>query len=150
MNTEYTRLIPYRRHNNWVIFDRAHECVITKELEYADFIDTSIQNCKSIKIKKDNKYAIITSPKDLEKVNWFDELRPINKKKSLFSIRQDSRYGVIDWKGEIKITPIFDEIKDFWKQEILLVKKSGKYGVIDLRNFIFLADCKFDHINYNL
>ena len=50
----------------------------------------------------------------------------------LWAVMLNSKWGFVDKKGSLIIECIFDEIRNFDKQNTAVVKKNGKWGVIDI------------------
>lgn len=76
----------------------------------------------------------------------------------LYLIKQAGNWGYINSKGEVKISPTFDECcferqedtccsRIIWPQSIGIVKQKGLYGAIDI-NGNFLIEPKFDFLDH--
>jgi len=99
--------------------------------------------------------SIIVNDKNEEILNDFEEVSEIQLEriitnvpyeKSILRFKQDNKYGIIDFEGNIIVKAIYDEISSMQNKEgELLVKQNDKYGIINMKGHKLL-DIKYDEI----
>lgn len=66
--------------------------------------------------------------------------------KSVLKYKENGKYGLIDFNGNIVLKPKYDEINGLdYNEGLLLVKKNEKYGVINIKGAILVKE-KYDII----
>jgi hypothetical protein len=148
---EYTRLIPYRIGKNWFIYDRTYETIISKELDYANFLDKKLESSKSIIIYKNNRSAIISNVKQLKNVIWYEEIKPLHIGSNMYLVYDSFKWSIVDSFGELLTKNRFDRIiyKGLYPHKKTLIKQGDKFGVLDLDSFEIIFECKYDKVIYN-
>ena len=106
------------------------------------------------KVSGNDMYVIIeeTGEKLIDKEgnvvleSGFDKIKDILKNKENGIIfEKDSKYGIMNLAGEIKINPEYQDLKEI-KDGILIAKLNDKYGIIDIANENKLG---FDYTSIN-
>ena len=98
-------------------------------------LDTIYENIENIYsdryfvIKNGEKEEVVNKKGEKLIENGYDSIVQIAN--SGIIITKDSKYGLMDFEGNIKIDTIYDELKEL-NTDIFLAKKDGKYGVIDI------------------
>ena len=105
-----------------------------------------------VKIPNPQKAVFVCSQEETSKVlnekgeeilSQYSEITPIRLKniasdlmyeKSVLKIKQDGKYGLINFEDKEIVKPIYDEIDSLpYKEGELLVKQNDKYGVINIK-----------------
>lgn len=96
---------------------------------------------KAVFVCKSEEKTVVLNDKNETLFSEFEEVSAINTKgiasnmpyeKRVLRYKQNGKYGLIDYDGEIITKPIYEEIQGLENKESeLLVKKDGKFGVIN-------------------
>ncbi|MBX2907396.1 MAG: WG repeat-containing protein [Taibaiella sp.] len=62
------------------------------------------------------------------------------------SLGMDSAFGVIDSMGNTLLACVYDNIAQVHHGTIAVVKKGGKWGIVNIRSKTLIAACKYDRI----
>lgn len=99
-------------------------------------------------VKQDGKLKVIDkSGNDILTEGFTDIKEILSNQENEFIYTTNEKYGVIKSNGEITINAQYDELKQSQKG-ILIAKKDGKYGVIDLENAEKIP-FKYTSLTYN-
>ena len=89
---------------------------------------------------------ILTNFKEVDAISLNEVLSDERYENNLLTYKENEMYGLINLKGKRITKPIYEEIKSLnGKVGELLVKKDGKYGVINNKGNI-LIDIKYDYV----
>ena len=148
---EYTRLIPYRIGKNWFIHDRTYETIISKELDYANFLDEKLESSKSIIIYKNKRSAIISNVKQLKNVIWYEEIKPLYIGSNIYLVYDSFKWSIVNSFGDVLTKNRFNGIiyKVLYPHKKALIQQGDKFGVLDLDSFDIIFECKYDKVIYN-
>ena len=112
---------------------------------------------------KDGKYGIISKEGNPVVELIYDGIEIINYSPLLYKVKNNNQYGVIDKNGKQivnidykdigiknqtdggKIIIIEDAVDD---EDVIVVSKDGKYGLVDLKTQREIVDCVIDNIYY--
>lgn len=118
-------LFPIKQDNKWGYIDKTGKVVIAAEFDQASFFSQGLAF-----VRKDNKIEVINSrgetefylPNNVNNYAAFSE--------DLAVVAINGKYGFINKKGEIVITPQFDQARSF-SEGLAVVKIGNHYGFID-------------------
>ncbi len=120
-----TNLFPIKQDNKWGYIDKTGKVAIVAEFDQASFFSQNLAF-----VRKNNKIEVINSngetefylPDNVSNYAAFSE--------DLAVVAISGKYGFINKKGEMIITPQFDKAKSF-SEGLALVKIGRYYGFID-------------------
>lgn len=91
------------------------------------------KNQYNIKVLNDKSEQILYQYFIVEAIKINPTISNIPYEKSVLKIKQNEKYGLIDFNGNVIVEPEYEEIDSFnYKEGLLLVKNNGKYGVINI------------------
>ena len=115
----------------------------TRKYGIVDYSSNVVLECKYDKISnvygndlyvvtENNKQKLVNKSGETVLETGFDEITEILKNKETGVIfKQNNKYGIMKTTGEIVLQPEYEELKEA-KTGILIAKRAGKYGVIDM------------------
>lgn len=79
----------------------------------------------------------------------YDEINEINSDEKLFSASQNSKYGIIDSKGNIILNLIYDDCKTWAETEdYIAFRKENKYALYSINERKFITNFIYENISY--
>ena len=106
------------------------------------------KNQYNIKVLNDKSEQILYQYFIVEAIKINPTISNIPYEKSVLKIKQNEKYGLIDFDGNVIVEPEYEEIDSFnYKEGLLLVKNNGKYGVINIDGEEVIKT-KYDYIAY--
>lgn len=99
------------------------------------------------KVLNDKNEEIFTQYEDVSAIMIKEIVSETPYEKRVLKFKEDKKYGLIDFKGNVVVKAIYDELDSIsYKEGAFLVKKDDKYGVINDKGKVVL-DLKYDSIS---
>lgn len=90
------------------------------------------QDADKTVIQNDKKETLFSEYEEVTQIDTKGIVNNIPYEKRVLRYKQNGKYGLIDYEGNVITKPIYEEIEGLENKESeLLVKKDGKYGVIN-------------------
>ena len=100
----------------------------------------------NIKVLNDKAEQILYQYVVVEAIKINPTISKIPYEKSVLKYKQNGKYGLIDFDGNVIVQPEYEQIDSLdYKEGLLLVKKDGKFGVININGGI-VVKAKYDEI----
>ncbi len=105
------------------------------------------KNQYKIKVLNEKSEQILYQYVVVEAIKINPVTNEIPYEKSVLKYKQNDKYGLIDFQGNIIVKAKYEEISGLdYREGLLLVKKRGKYGVINI-NGATVVKAKYDKID---
>lgn len=158
----YNMLVVSNENQKWgVVSSQDYSTIIGNKYSSLEFVEGAGVFIAS----DDNKYGVISkepSTKPIIGLNY-EEVKVINNSPLFYQVKLAGRYGIIDGKGKPIINNDYDSmgynsqsnieqsvlvIEGFGKnkQNLLVVSKQGKYGLVNLDDGKAVGDCILDKV----
>lgn len=151
--TKYAiRIVPFRVDQLWYIYNIDSKQIISDGFDLVKFIDNSFTDSKSLLIANGEDFSILNNPSELASLMWYKDLKPLTVDKMKMIVYLNGKCGLIDANGKTLIPISYDKIIDKLRfrnassDEILIVSKNRKYGIIDLHSFKTILPIEYDLI----
>ncbi|MBR6504613.1 MAG: WG repeat-containing protein [Clostridia bacterium] len=103
-----------------------------------DTVDYETKTYKTIVLDQNNK-TIFTEYELVEAVDNYDENGNLWYEENVLRVKQDGKYGLIDYEGKVLISCEYDEIYSLkGTKNSIILKKEGKLGLADCRGNIII------------
>lgn len=100
----------------------------------------------NIKVLNDKAEQILYEYVVVEAIKINPTISEIPYEKSVLKYKQNGKYGLIDFEGNVIVKPEYEQIDSLdYKEGLLLVKKDGKFGVINIKGAT-VVKAKYDEI----
>lgn len=101
---------------------------------------------KFIAFKEDEKVKIINlETKQIIQNNEYEDVCHYHTVDRLIKVKKDGKYGFIDENGNIIINCEYENLADYFLEDMIVAKKDGKCGCID-KNGNIVIDFEYDRI----
>lgn len=157
----YNMLVVSNENKKWGVVNGDFSTIIGNKYTSIEFIESA----GAFIVSDENKYGVISSKpnqKPIIDLNY-EEIKVINNSPIFYQVKLAGKYGIIDENGKVIINNEYDSIgyisqstteqsvlviKEFGKDKdnMLVVCKGGKYGLVSLSNGNAIGDCVLDKI----
>ncbi len=157
----YNMLVVSNENQKWGVVDNNFSTIIGNKYTSLEFIESA----KAFIAADDNKYGVISiepNQRPIIDLNY-EEIEVINNSPMFYKVKLAGKYGIIDGNGKPIINNEYDNmgyttqstteqtvlvIKEFGKnkENLLVVCKEGKYGLVNLSDGKAIGDCILDKV----